>query len=458
MNRAKRITLGTALILAATLLGCDGVGDGNAIEYIEIVPVSAVIDESDDTVHLDECLPQSLAVVGHFSDGSSGDYTWRATLSSNNPSVARVSNGDIEPEGIEGEVYLPGTVLPSAPGTATIMADFVGLTASLRVTVDPLGEISFIDPNPTVGVDTAYFINLQANLQDNPVNMRTAAFWSFLEPDDEVATIVATGENAGRVVGVGEGGPLVAQASFPLCGRSYTTEVHVEAVDSLTLEREHAGSDGVPASATLDVGTTEGFMAYANFASGAARQDITSQAYYESSDPAVALILPPNYARAMAPGGPVQITAYFGQDDAETEEVDERVPSNSLPLTVIQATLDSFVIDPVEVTVPRGCTFRFSATGSFDGGAHVQSITRSVLWASADPGIATVSNSFLTAGTYGAVGEVGETVEITATYVEDMATEGGEDDVESEVTGTLTIGEPGPCPGNEPPVEDVTGV
>lgn len=448
-NRWGAAVFSVALSLA--LGACSGVGDGNAIENIEVLPGEGTVDASDETFHINECIPQSLAVVGTFSDGSRGNFTSRASYSSDNPSVADVSDGTVPVEGIEGQVYLKGAILPGAPGTATITADFVGLTASLVVTVDPLGEFTFTDPNPTVGVDTAYLINLETTLQDNPVNVRTAAFWSFVEPDEEIATIGVSGSVAGRVIGVAEGGPLLAKASLPLCGREYTTNVTIESVDSLTLEREFTGTDAVPATGDLVIETSERFSTYANFASGAERQDLTSQVGYGSSDGEIAimgLVGGANYAYGLAVGGPVDITAYFGTNDPETEE-DDRLASNSLPISVVDAALDSLSISPQELVLPQNCAYRFAATGSFDGGAYVQDITRHVTWATEDSEIATVNNSFTVRGTFGAIGEVGESIEVTATFVDQGEADGAEDDVEITDTATLTIGEPGPCPGSE---------
>ncbi len=450
-----------AVALSLALGACSGVGDGNAIESIEVLPGDGTVDASDETFHVNECIPQSLAVVGTFSDGSRGTFTGRAAFSSDNPSVADVSDGTVPVEGLEGQVYQRGAVLPAAPGTATITAEFVGLTASLAVTVDPLGEISFTSPNPTVGVDTAYLVNLETILLDNPANVRTAAFWSFVEPDDEIATIDTTTTTttiAGRVIGIAEGGPLLAKASFPLCGREYTTNVTIEPVDSLTLEREFTGTDAVPATGDLVIETSERFSTYGNFASGAERQDLTSQVSYDSSDDEIAImgaVGGANYVYGLAQGGPVEITSYFGVNDAETEE-DDRLPSNSLPLSVVDAALDSFSISPQELVLPQNCTYQFTATGSFDGGAYVQDITRHVSWTTEDFEIATVDNSFAIRGTFEAVGEIGESIAVTATFVDEGEDEGTEDDIEITDTATLTIGEPGLCPGSEEePSEDL---
>jgi hypothetical protein len=66
-------------------------------------------------------LGQAVSVLAHYTDDAELDVTPYASLSSNTPTVATAATG---------------AVTPTGPGSATITASYMGVTATLSVTVD----------------------------------------------------------------------------------------------------------------------------------------------------------------------------------------------------------------------------------------------------------------------------------------------------------------------------------
>lgn len=142
------------LFLLGGLAGCGGLGEGNTIEKIEIVPATRLTQvesfEQGDTYLVPQCLRDEVIVLATFTDGSQVNFSRRATWSSSDPSVVQVSNGDIpivlatNNPADDGSFYehatvkyTGGTLIPAGtPGqTAVITAKFASLSASMTVEI-----------------------------------------------------------------------------------------------------------------------------------------------------------------------------------------------------------------------------------------------------------------------------------------------------------------------------------
>lgn len=181
----RNVILGVAGALAlSALAGCGSIGQGSTITSLEILPATRSKPEGPYTIY--QCLRDQLIVVATFTNGTRADFSYRATWTSSDPSVVQVSNNDLPRlfivDGQLSEVaaspHRPGTVVPQgSSGTATITASFVGLTASLDVTVAPSalsiatvapGVDPFAPPATTyVGQDTTQRFTFLANRGGN---------------------------------------------------------------------------------------------------------------------------------------------------------------------------------------------------------------------------------------------------------------------------------------------------
>ncbi len=156
--------------------------------------------------------------------------------------------------------------------------------------------------------------------------------------------------------------------------------------------------DVTPATTTIAPGTSVQLSATGTF-SDATTQDLTATATWSSSAEGVATVASGGLATGVS-GGDATISASFGG------------LTGSAHLTVSSATLVSLAISPTDVTIAKGTTTAFTATGTFSDNS-TQDLTSQVTWASADPDVASVSDEAASKGLATAVG-VGQTT-ISAT-------------------------------------------
>lgn len=151
---------GVALAVAA----CQGIGDGNTISKLEIIPATSATSaykyETGGTYRLYQCLRDELLLQATFDSGSVSNFNSRATWSSSDESVVKVSNRDIPlvtvSNGAFSEIatqpYSSGTVEPvGEPGqSAVITAKFAGLSASINVVIrKPVLKLVPVPYSPT---------------------------------------------------------------------------------------------------------------------------------------------------------------------------------------------------------------------------------------------------------------------------------------------------------------------
>lgn len=167
---------GTSLVLAA----CNGIGDGNTLRTLEIVPASTLTQvskfETGGTYRLHQCLRDELILQGTFDSGAVASFNSRATWTSSDPDKVQVSNRDIPLaivsngafSTVDTQPYISGTVVPvgNLGDTATITATFAGLSASINVVIGkpslrlvPVPHPNNVDPRTFsgpayLGVDT----------------------------------------------------------------------------------------------------------------------------------------------------------------------------------------------------------------------------------------------------------------------------------------------------------------
>lgn len=392
LRRQVLVTLG-----ATMLAGCGGgVGEGVGPAYLQLVPSGGAAGDASTKIF--ECIPSSVQALLYFTDGSVGDFTSRVNWTTTNPGAASVSNGDLAVNGLPGQVYAKGVLVPAGPGSATVTADYNGLKASVGVTVGTPQSITVkrVDRNMSVvptnnttrlGVGTYQDFTVTA-LEDgveknieNPNNQS----WAFDGADPGIVT-VTTG---GVVTANGQGGPLTLRATFPSCGQSATTTINTANIAAISVQPEFSGNPN------LIVGNFENFYAFADFGNGP-EQDISQQVTFSSSVPAAlafsAVSGISNLAGAVSAGGPSAVTATFTL-------AGNPLTSPAINVTTVTDTLQSIAVTPKAVSIVAGSDQlkQFNAIGTYTSGA-TQDVTRNVTWSVADPTIASISN---TAGSNG---------------------------------------------------------
>ncbi|SFF45337.1 hypothetical protein SAMN04488120_104232 [Fontimonas thermophila] len=443
---------------AAVLSACDigGIGDGNRLESLQIARLTALIDRDRNDSYV--CFTDKLQLIGTFTNGGRGDYSSRARWASSDPSIVAVSNGDILIPGSQTLAYAPGTIIPKAQGTATITAEFVGLSASYEVTVKTIepSAIEISAERIVLAPETVRGLSLTAHVDGYELDVTQAATWSFVDANDQTDDIATINATTGTVVArLPPTLPVTlrARAEFPECQdethtapRRYEADVVIDNPESLTLEREFA--DGAP----LIVNTSEAYKVTANF-SGGETQDLTGQAKLESSDSATIAPTVFSIVSALKAGSSVMLKAVYGGPSAEGDEAfPPRVESNVISLDAVEGVLQGFTIAPLNETITALGRQQFTALGRFMSGDALieQPITRHVIWAvraldDAATSAVSISNLLASKGLAVSLQPRTDAVKVRATFDLPNTTE---DLVEETV---LCIAKPDDAAGSCPP-------
>lgn len=440
-NVVLAASAGAALLLSA----CNGVGSGSKPESLRVLPrdgnlATALLDPTAPVApgKIYTCLRSAMGLYVTFTDGSIGDFSTRANWVSSDETVVRVSSPD-KPEPVPdnpGLFYSGGTVIPVAPGSTTLTATYLGMSATLPVNVVQL-DLSKLVIEPATAVmapTTSQTFRLTAEIDQAETDVTQFATFAFAVPDTTVATV----DTRATVLAVASGTPMSLEASFtaPDCKR--TALVQVAEPTALTIAGEDEFFDpATPTENRLVAGYSEALKVTAIFngltvdgVTGDYEQDVSRQfgtvfktnvtVPADDSDPATPIptivsfgspLLGRGNLMSGVAAGTVEISARFGLVDSGPDEVantddDNYKVSTSTPLTrrvvvgavdpastaTPQATLDpldSLAIAPATAVIDEACgTQQFKATGSFspagaaptDAVPLVHDISRHVLW------------------------------------------------------------------------------
>lgn len=184
-----------------------------------------------------------------------------------------------------------------------------------------------------------------------------------------IATVNATGLSTGVSAGA-----AVMTASFE--GKSATATITV-------LPARLVGIALLPATATLNIGTTLQYAVIGSFDNNTTR-DITAASSFSAADPVIATIDAAGLATARAQGT-TSIDATSGGLRA------------SATLSVSPATLVSLALTPATTTFPVGATRQLAVTARYSNGT-LADVTTASTFASASPAFVSVSNGGLIKG------------------------------------------------------------
>jgi 6-phosphogluconolactonase (cycloisomerase 2 family)/uncharacterized protein YjdB len=332
---------GTATI-GATALGAPG--DSTLLTVLPAVVTAVAISPRGATIPLGTSL--QLTATGTFSDGSTRDLTASATWTSLAPAVVTVSAS--------------GLASGVATGTATIDVAAGGAGDSTTVTVSAAAvtAIAISPRGASFPLGRTLQLTATATYTDGTsADVTRSVTWTSQAPS--VATVSA----AGVVSPVATGTATIGAA---LAGHADSTSVTVAPPALLSIAVS-------PKSGSVPVGLTTPFAASGTFTDGVSR-DVTGAVTWTSSNAAVATVgASTGVARGVA-AGTVTITATSSAG------------SDTASLAVVQPVLVSIAVSPSSVTLARGATQAFTATGTLSDGGTT-SLTTSVTWTSSNPAV-----------------------------------------------------------------------
>jgi len=292
---------------------------------------------------------QQATATGHYSDGSTQDLTATATWSSQTASVASVSTG--------------GLITAKTAGTSLITASSGTVSGSTMVTVTAatLKSLAVTPANPTITKGATQQFTATGTFSDNSTqNLTNSVTWTSATP--AAATISA----AGVATGVAAGSSTIQAASGSITG-STTLTVTGPTLTSIAV---------TPMNPDVAKGLTDQFTATGTFSDGST-QNITSTVAWSSSAAGVATISTGGLAKGVGTG-------------TSTIQAKSGSVTGSTTLTISAATLSSIAVTPANLSITKGATQQFTATGIFSD-LSMQNITSTVTWSSSKASVATIS-------------------------------------------------------------------
>lgn len=344
--------------VSATLDGVTGV---TGFTVTEAVLVSIQVTPAHPSAPKGTAL--QLTATGIYSDHSAQDLTTQLTWASSDPSAASVSNAP----GSNGKVSA------LAVGPAAVSAALDGVTGSTDFTVTEavLVSIQVTPPNPGLAKGTTLQLTATGTYTDDTARDLTKdVTWGAADPS--VASVSNADGSDGLAAALAVGPTTVSASLGAVCG---TTNLEVTAAALVRI-------DVSPADLGLAKGTTRQLAATGAYTDGST-QDITKQATWNVSDPAVASVSNAAGTNGLATAlavGSATVSATLG------------TVSGTATLGVTAAVLAAIVVDPHDAATAVGVTRQFVASGVYSD-STVQDLTAQVTWASSDKKVASVSNA-----------------------------------------------------------------
>lgn len=330
-----------------------------------------------------------LTATAYYSDNTTRDVTKDALWQSSDGAVVFV----------EASGNLAGQGQALSEGSAVVSARFAGLTAQADISV-------------TAATLTALQITplLTSVSAGTPVQYYASGFYSDGSSHDLTQTVNWQSSNS-AIAAISTTGMASTQSAGTITISALLEGLQADA--SLTVTSASVVSIEVgPVAASIQAGSALAYGATAIY-SNDTRRDITTLAYWQSSDEATGVLLRNGVAKGLSAGTTVISADYGGQRGVAA-------------LRVTQATLDALLVIPQSIQLQTGTLQQYSAVGIFSD--HIEDLTEQASWAVSDTTLASISNSV---GTKGVVTTVAPgSVTVTATYTTESA------------TATLIIAEP----------------
>lgn len=328
--------------------------------------------------------PRQYSAVGTYSDGTTQDITSSVTWASTNTANATISNAG----------GTKGLATPIAAGSATINATsgaVVGSTTA-NVVVVSLQSISVTVDNASIPLGLAQQYTAVGTYSNGSTqDLTSSVVWSSAD-----AAIISV-SNANGSNGLGSSlttGTTTITATIGSVSGS---------IGGTITPAELASISVTPANASVAAGYTQQYVATGTY-TDSSTLDISNQVTWTSSLTSKATISNVDGSRGLAAtlaAGSSTITAASG------------AISRSAALTVTAAVLTSIAVTPSTPTIANGLTRQFTAAGTYTD-ASTEDLSESVIWASSNTSVATISTTSGTKGLATAVAVGTSTISATA--------------------------------------------
>jgi trimeric autotransporter adhesin len=297
-----------------------------------------------------------FTATGSYTDNSTQNITASVNWSSSNASVATISNTSPTKGFLHG--VSAGTV------TITATSGSISGTAIVTITSATATSLAIAPTNASLPLDVSQQFTATATFSDGTSqDVTDVVSWS--SQSSSIATITVSGLVTAKNLGTTN-----IVATFESASDSTSLTVNASDLKSISIE---------PANGSIAPGTTVSFTATGTFDNGSTL-DLTGQVTWSTSDASIAKFIGVGEAEGIAAGA-VTITATLGSE------------SDSVPLTVTNATIQSITLTPYAQTIPTGWHQVFTATGLFSDSSS-QNISAVVQWSSNNPSVATVKSNY----------------------------------------------------------------
>jgi len=299
---------------------------------------------------------EQFTATGTFSDNSTQNLTNSVNWTSMSAGVATITAA-----GLAGGV---------APGSSNIQATSGNINGSaiLTVTAATLVSISVTAPNLSIAKGNSEQFTATGTFSDNSTqNLTVSVTWT--SQTTSVATVTAGGSVTAASVGTSK-----IQAASGAVNGSATLTVTPAVLVSIAVTAP---------SLSIAKGNSEQFTATGTF-SDSSTQNLTSSVTWTSQTSSVATI---------TAGGSVS-AAGIGTSKIQAASA---AISGSATLTVTAAALVSIAVTAPNLSIAKGTSEQFTATGTFSDNS-TQNLTTSVTWTSQTTAVATVTSGGLATG------------------------------------------------------------
>jgi len=314
------------------------------------------------TASIPDNTTQQFTATGTFSDSSTQNITGTVNWSSSDGTVATISDSP----GSQGLA----TGVDAGSITITATSGAVNGSANLTVTAVTLVSISITPANSSIALGDSEQFSATGTYSDGSTSDITELV-TWGTTSSSIAVISNATGSQGLATSAGLGNTSVG-AKLGQQTATTTLTVGSAALISILV---------TPATSSIALGATQPFTATGTFSDGST-QSLTDSVTWTSSNPAVAAISNQAGTQGVATGAGLGTTAVTATSGSVT---------GSASLTVITMTLVSISVSPQSPAIFLGMNEQFTATGTYSDGS-TQNITSSVVWSSAAPAVATISN------------------------------------------------------------------
>jgi uncharacterized protein YjdB len=296
----------------------------------------------------------AFTATATYADKTTADVTTSVTWSTDDAGVATISNAG----------GTNGVATAVSAGTTGVHAALSGVTgsATLTVTSATLASIAVTPANPSLSIGLKQPMKATGTYSDaSTVDLTASAVWTTA--DVNVATVSNASGAQGLLAAVGAGTTTVTATFGGISGATTVTVAKPTLVQVVVS----------PIAPSVPIGQHPHFTAMAIYSNNAS-QNVTGQAQWSSSSPAVAAFNgQPGVATALA-AGTTTITATF------------QGKSGTTPLTVTSAVPVSISVTPIDPTLAAGSSQNFTAMAIFSDNSS-QNVTAQATWTSSNANV-----------------------------------------------------------------------